>query len=427
MTASPAVPSIVPAERAAPVRPTQRVQTIDVLRGFALLGILLVNMELFTNSLYAMVNGMLPIHGPLDQAARWFVTFAAEGKFYSTFSFLFGLGMAIQYARAQERGVNFVPLWLRRMGALLIIGLIHAYLIWVGDILIAYAVFGVILLLFFRNRKPRTLLIWSLICLLIPLLINLGLWGMIELGRMTPEGAEMIDQVFVEQTQIMADQMVQADTVYATGSFGEITSQRVRDMNFMFTTWPFIAFNVLAMFLLGLYAGKRRIFFAIDEHLPLIKRVFVWGLIIGVLGNGLYVTMIQDVSRNIPSGQLMLALLGQTYGAPALALAYMSGLTLLFRTQTGQRLLTPLSYVGRMALTNYLLQSLICTLIFYSYGLGRYGSVGAAAGLGLAVVIYLLQIPWSVWWLGRFRFGPMEWLWRWITYGKRPAMTLAAE
>ncbi len=412
---------------AAPVRPTQRVQTIDVLRGFALLGILLVNMELFTNSVYAMVNGMLPTHGPLDQAARWFVIFAAEGKFYSTFSFLFGLGMAIQYARAQERGVNFVPLWLRRMGALLIIGIVHAYLIWVGDILIAYAIFGVILLLFFRNRKPRTLLIWSFICLLIPLLINLGLWGMIELGRMAPEGAEMIDQVFAEQTRIMADQMAQADTIYATGSFGEITGQRVRDMNFMFSTWPFIAFNVLAMFLLGLYAGKRRIFFAIDDHLPLIKRVFVWGLIIGVLGNGLYVTMIQDVSRSIPSGQLMLALVGQTYGAPALALAYMSGLTLFFRTEVGRRILSPLSYVGRMALTNYLLQSLICTLIFYSYGLGLYGTVGAAAGLGLALLIYLLQIPWSKWWLGRFRFGPMEWLWRWLTYGRRPAMQKRAE
>lgn len=420
-------PTIGKIEHAAPVRPKQRVQTIDVLRGFALLGILLVNMELFTNSVYAMVNGMLPVHGPLDEWARWFVGFAAEGKFYSTFSFLFGLGMAIQYARAQERGVNFVPLWLRRMGALLIIGTIHAYLIWVGDILMAYAIFGVILLLFFRNRKPRTLLIWMWICLFIPLLINLALWGMIELARMTPEGAQIIDQVFVEQTQAITAQMAQADTLYATGSFAQITGQRVRDMNFMYSTWPFIVFNVLAMFLLGFYAGKRRIFFAIDEHLPLIKRVFAWGLILGVLGNGLYVTMIHDVSRNMPSGQLILALVGQTFGAPALALAYMSGLTLLFRTQVGQRLLTPLSYVGRMALTNYLLQSIICTLIFYGYGLGRYGTVGAAAGLGLAVVIYLLQIPWSMWWLGRFRFGPMEWLWRWITYGKRPAMKLAAE
>ena len=410
---------------AAPVLPTQRVQTIDVLRGFALLGILLVNMELFTNSVYAMVNGMLPIDSRADQWARWFISFAAEGKFYSTFSFLFGLGMAIQYARAQEREVPFVPVWLRRMGILLVIGTLHAYLIWVGDILMLYAVLGVVLLIFFRNRKPRTLLIWTVIFLIIPLLINAGLWGLIELARMAPEGAEMIDAVFAEQELVVLAQMAQADVAYATGNFLEITAQRVRDMNFMYTTIPFLGFNVLAMFTLGLYAGKRRIFFAIEENLPLIRRVLAWGLIVGVLGNGLYVVMIEDMSRSQLSGQLVLAVLGQTIGAPALALAYMSGLTLFFRTGAGRRLLSPLSFVGRMALTNYLLQSIICTLIFYNYGLGLYGTVGAAAGLGLALVIYLLQIPWSMWWLGRYRFGPMEWLWRWLTYGKRPAMQKA--
>jgi len=248
---------------------------------------------------------------------------------------------------------------------------------------------------------------------------------LIELARMAPEGAEMIDAVFAEQELVVLAQMAQADVAYATGNFLEITAQRVRDMNFMYTTIPFLGFNVLAMFTLGLYAGKRRIFFAIEENLPLIRRVLAWGLIVGVLGNGLYVVMIEDMSRSQLSGQLVLAVLGQTIGAPALALAYMSGLTLFFRTGAGRRLLSPLSFVGRMALTNYLLQSIICTLIFYNYGLGLYGTVGAAAGLGLALVIYLLQIPWSMWWLGRYRFGPMEWLWRWLTYGKRPAMQKA--
>ncbi len=212
-----------------PIRPSQRFHIIDILRGFAIFGILLVNMEFFHNSFYAMVIGEYDISSTLDQVGRWIIAFFGEGKFYSTFSFLFGLGMALQLARADEKGQRFVPFYLRRMFVLLLIGLVHAYLFWVGDILILYSVLGTVLLLFFRNRKPKTLLIWTVIFLVVPILLNAALYGLTVLSGMTLEGEEMMAQVFEEQTWVMIEADSQADLVYATGTFAEVTQQRVEE------------------------------------------------------------------------------------------------------------------------------------------------------------------------------------------------------
>jgi uncharacterized protein len=190
----------------------------------------------------------------------------------------------------------------------------------------------------------------------------------------------------------------------------------------MFSVWPFMAFNVLAMMLLGLYAGKRRIFEDIPGNLPLVRKVWLWGLILGLIGNGIYVYLGQQSSRAMPSLTNLISLAGQTFGAPALALFYMTTLTLLAEGTAWRARLAPLANAGRMALTNYLLQSLICTLLFYGYGFGLYGKVGIAGGILLTAVIFAAQVALSSWWLGRFRFGPMEWLWRTLTYGKRQAM-----
>jgi uncharacterized protein len=407
-----------------PVQPGQRILTLDILRGFAIFGILLVNMQFFNHSALTYVMGLGKPTGTLDQLARWFIAFFAEGKFYSTFAFLFGLGMAIQYSRAQEKGVRFVPFYLRRLFVLFIIGLMHAYLFWVGDILILYSVLGVVLLLFFRNRQPRTLLIWTIIFLIVPLLLNGALFALTELAKMSPGGEEMMTEILAEQARRFQSVGAQADQVYATGTFAEITRQRVRDMNFMYMTWPFMAFNVLAMFVLGLYAGQRRIFDVTPDNRSLIRQVLIWGLIVGVIGNLLYVVAGESANRSIPSPQLLVSLAGQTFGAPALSLFYMAGLAFLAENPVWQRRLTPLVYVGRMAITNYLLQTVICTTLFYGYGFGFYGRIGLAAGILLTLVIYLLQIPFSVWWLNRFRFGPLEWLWRSLTYGQRQSMRI---
>jgi uncharacterized protein len=404
----------------APVRPGQRILTIDILRGFAILGILLVNMALFNQSVLNMAMRLTPPATPLDQVAEWFIKFFAEGKFYSIFSFLFGLGMAIQFSRAEERNARFGPFWIRRMLVLLVFGLIHAFLIWPGDILILYSVLGIALLLW-RKARPRTLLIWVVIFLVLPLLFNAALWGLTALGTASLGDAEMA-QLVDEQIANYGALGAQADRIYAAGSFPEVTAQRARDMVFMFSVWPFMAFNVLAMMLLGLFAGKRRIFEDIPGNLPLIRRVWLWGLIIGLIGNGLYVTFGQQANRAMPSLANILSTLGQTFGAPALALFYMATLTLLAERTVWRARLAPLANAGRMALTNYLLQSVICTILFYGYGFGFYGKIGIAGGIVLTAAICAAQVVFSTWWLGRFRFGPMEWLWRTLTYEKRQEM-----
>jgi len=412
------------AAKPGPIAPRQRIATIDILRGFALLGILLVNMQLFNSSFVAMIAGL---HAPatmLDQWARWLVVFLAEGKFYSIFACLFGLGLALQYQRAEALGTRFGPYWLRRMAVLLVIGLVHAYLIWTGDILILYSLLGALLLLW-RKAQPRTLLIWALILLLIPLLINAALWALVTLGAQSMGQAamsEILNQQMAEFRRLTAE----SDLIYATGDYAAITWLRANEMNIVYTTLPFMAPNVFAMMLLGLYAGKRRIFEDIPAHLPFIRKLWVWGLVIGVIGNFLYVYFGEQSARTTPSPELLLSLTGQTFGAPALAIFYMTSLVLLAQSDVWRRRLAPLSYVGRMALTNYLLQSIICTLIFYGYGLGMYGKMGAAGTVVLSLVIYAVQVVFSNWWLRRFQFGPMEWLWRTLTYGRRQPMAIAA-
>ena len=423
---SAAQPQPLPAAKRTPgpIIPQQRIANIDILRGFALLGILLVNMQLFTGSFVGMIAGLNQPATALDQWARWLVVFFAEGKFYSIFATLFGLGLALQYQRAETLGTRFGPLWLRRMAVLLLIGLVHAYLIWTGDILILYSLLGALLLLW-RKARPRTLLIWALLLLLIPLLINAALWGLVTLGAQSM-GQDAMSQALNQQMDDFRRLAAESDLIYATGSYATVTALRVNEMNIVYTTLPFMAPNVFAMMMLGLYAGKRRIFEDIPAHLPFIRRLWLWGLAIGVLGNFLYVYFGEQSARTTPSPQLMLSLVGQTFGAPALAIFYMTSLTLLAQSDAWRRRLAPLSAVGRMALTNYLLQSITCTLIFYGYGLGLYGQMGAAGTVVLALAIYTVQVFFSNWWLRRLQFGPMEWLWRTLTYGRRQAMMAVA-
>ena len=194
-------------------------------------------------------------------------------------------------------------------------------------------------------------------------------------------------------------------------------------MNLVFLVLPFMAFNVLAMMLLGLYAGKRRIFDPSGS--PALDSPGLAGEPGHWRGRQLPLRLFRrDRNPNSASPQYLLSLAGQTFGAPALALFYMTSLTLLAERVTWRPRLAPLCPVGRMALTNYLLQSIICTTIFYGYGLALYGRIGVAAGIVLAMTIYLLQVLFSRWWLHHFRYGPMEWLWRTLTYGHRQPIYL---
>lgn len=415
MTA-PGKPAIVPIQQA------ERVQIVDILRGFALFGILFVNMTLFSRPFQSMLMAADATAPWYDRAGEWLIHFLGESKFYSLFSLLFGLGLTLLMDRIEARRGKFVPLYMRRLLILFGIGLIHAFLIWVGDILILYAVIGFLLILF-RKARPRTLLTWAIVLMSLPLLFTAGATALVELGRSVPEGAAQIDQAFAEVEAGYVADIERAGRVYPSGTFAEITAQRAYDYTSMGTMSFFaLGFNVLAMFLFGVWFGKRQVFQNLETNRPFFRRLLTWGLLIGLPANALYATLIMPISRFQTSWNALLAMAALTIGAPLLSLAYVSTLALLAGTPAWGKRLSVLAPVGQMALTNYLTQSIVCTLIFYGYGLGLFGKLGMAAGIGLTIVVYLLQIPISHWWMRRFQYGPAEWLWRSLTYLKPQPM-----
>lgn len=414
-------PVTAPTAVLGPTREGERIEILDVLRGFALFGILLVNMIAFNHVMLAAAT--LPLHfdSQADRVAAWLIRWLAEGKFYSLFSLLFGLGFTLQMMRAEIKGRVFVPLYLRRSLALLAIGVLHGVLFWVGDILAIYAVLGVPLLLF-RHMRPRGLLIWAVALLLLPALFLAGAMLLLWLGRQDPATAAQIDVMFAESHAAVIAEVERASAVYATGSFAEITAQRAQELVQMWLTTIFILPNIFAMFLIGAYFGKRGILADLESHRDLLRRLCIWGLALGLPLNAVYATLIETLVRSQPSWPLVIATFAQTVGAPLLALGYLSGQALLWLRPGPQARLHRLAPLGRMALTNYLLQSLIATLIFYGYGLGLFGQVGIAVGVVITFAIYGVNYVVSHWWLRRYRFGPVEWLWRTLTYGKPQLM-----
>ncbi|MBA4150815.1 MAG: DUF418 domain-containing protein [Verrucomicrobia bacterium] len=422
------IPPIIASSQqsATPVSSQERNHVLDVLRGFALLGILLVNMALFSWPVYYLFSGVGVGSGPTDKIVDWVVRFFAEGKFYPLFSLLFGIGMVMQMQRAEERGVSFPRLHIRRMLALLGFGVVHAFFIWEGDILMLYALLGLVLVAF-RKCKPKTLAIWIALCLPVPIVIYGGLWVLMTLLSFAPGEEGRVNMEIAKWLASQHELGAQNIEVFANGTLGEVMLQRIKNALYIYSMSFIYAPVVFAMFLAGLYAGRRGILKNPGEHLPLFRRILVFGLCVGVPGN---VLLVAAHHFTIVGGEMSWSWsvafsVALAVGCPALMLVYVSAIVLLFQRESCRGKLMLLAPVGRMALSNYLLQSIVCTTLFYSYGLGFYGSVGRAAGVVLAVVIFLLQIPLSRWWLSRFQFGPAEWLWRSVTYRRRQPMRRA--
>ena len=388
----------------APVQPKERIEVVDILRGFSVLGILLMNMLSFSGYHYRT-----PYHemNLINRAALLLIRFVAQAKFYTLFSFLFGWGMSIQMERAARRGTRFLPHYVRRLLILLLIGLTHAILIWDGDILVTYAVLGFPLLLF-RKCSDRTLLVAVVICILIPVLLS------------TPGPAASFREAYAQATEHFRQEMMAGHyaNVHTEGSYLEVTVHRLKATRSGYTGVIYWGTHIFGMFLLGLYVGRRKILHNISEHLPLFRQVMWWGLGVGIVFNLVFVAATASPDLVPPAYHELATRGARTIGGPALCLFYISAILLLIQKQKWHKRLSPLASVGRMALSNYLLQSVVCTLIFYGYGLGLYGRLGTAITLVLTFIIYRAQISLSNWWLYRNRFGPVEWLWRSLTYGK---------
>lgn len=405
----------------APIPLPERIEILDVLRGLAVCGILIGNMQWFSG--YGLMPQAVARQSPFaDQVTHFLVHFFVEGKFYSIFSFLFGFGFALQIARAEERGDLKASLFKRRLVWLLVIGLLHAYLLWSGDILSIYALMGFLLILF-RRKTNRALLKWAFVLLAIPILTYILLY-ILFVAFVPPGAVAKLDAAQIEfwnetVRRVPQSSYLQIITGYNLNMIVGRYASLILEMRLP---------KILAMFLLGFYAYRREFFQNLSSHQPFIRRVLVYGLILGLAGNLTFAALAGAEAVMPPSPAGIAGVISYAFGVPALALFFIALITTLWqRVHSWRRLLSLLAPVGRMALTNYLLQTLICVFIFYGYGFRQFGRFGATKATLIALGIFLFQILMSTLWLKYFSYGPMEWIWRQLTYRRRIGLWLKRE
>ena len=405
-----------------PVASTERIFTIDVLRGIALLGVLVANVWLwFSGTIFLFPGLRSELHRfTIDALTFYFIGIFISGKALSTFSFLFGLGFAVQMMRAEARGARIAPVYSRRLAVLLMLGAIHGVLLWYGDILFTYAVLGFALLVF-RRRKDRTLLVWAIILVLVlPLVL-----GTIPL--ILHVTGKMPDKPPAERVAEMTKENRANLELLASDSYPQIVRGNLTMLRNMYVSPKALGlFMFLGLFLLGLYAGRRRILENPAGHRRLLRRIVVWGFPVGLASTlaGVALRVAFDIETAIAMPWFPLAMMASTaFGTIPFALAYIAAAALLIQQPAWHARLKRFGPVGRMALSNYLSQTVICMAIFYGGDL--LGTYRPALYLLVSLAIFAVQVWWSAWWLARYRFGPMEWVWRSLTYGHRQPMRIA--
>jgi len=401
-----------------PTAASDRIVALDALRGFALLGILVINIWLFGMPTIASFNPTL--YGDFTGAnyVTWLVSHVFfEQKFVTLFTFLFGAGMVLFLESKERKNQPGRRLHLSRTFWLLVIGLAHAYLLWYGDILVFYALCGFLVVWVWRWRPTRQLIL-GVVMFAIPSLIYLlaGI-GYLSLGA---DGRAEFEEELL--TAFGADYSPEREIEIYQGPWVDQVAHRApllvdaHTVGFLFEAfWMLGGMMIIGMALYkwGVISNQRSTRFY--------KRVFV-----GVGGVGLALVLVGVWLRELLAWEtvpvLTLAFQFNYWGALLLATGYLAGIMLLCRWFTDGLVVRALSAVGRTAFTNYLLQTVIATAIFYGYGFGLFGEVSRVGLLGVVVLIWIIQIPLSMWWLNRFQFGPVEWLWRTLTYRKRQPM-----
>ena len=312
--------------------------------------------------------------------------------------------------RTLKKGLDLVPLYRRRLLALLVFGLLHLVLLWTGDILFTYALTGFIVLRF-RNKSIEAIGKWIAGLFILSVILH-ALFGLITGFSELMAG----DKYFL----IMAEMIESSIVVYAEGSFFQLAAFRaVNELPYILISLIVAIPAVLAFFLCGLYAGKKGIFNDLPGHAQLLKKIRNLGLSTGALLLFLYILF--ETGLWPVNALYRPALLSVSNYAASIFIfpAYTATILLAQQAEFCKKFLAPVAAAGRMALTNYLTQTIICILIFNGYGIGLYNKISVTQGVLIALTIYLVQVAWSNLWLSKFRYGPMEWLWRLLTYKKR--------
>ncbi|MCX4967438.1 DUF418 domain-containing protein [Streptomyces sp. NBC_00654] len=378
-----------------------RLAQVDALRGFALFGILMVNITYMASAYHGTGLEDPGLGGPPSEVVRGLVAVFFEAKFFLLFSFLFGYSFTLQIDSAERRGARFAPRFLRRLTGLFVIGVVHAVVLFPGDILTLYAVLGLILFAL-RRVRPRTA-VRIAIALLAVAAIGFGLLAL-AVGQAGGDGG----------TSPSAASAAAQATEALRGGPGSVIGAHLEQLPDVVLLLAFFqAPSALAAFLLGLAAGRRRALADPDRHLKLLRRLQWAGFTVGLLGGIVYA----DASRNHPGTAYQLFALGlDIVTAPLLAAAYAATVLRLAHGRYGRAVVTTLAPAGRMSLTNYLGQSLVCALIFTGFGAALVGRVAPIGVAGIALVLFAAQTVASRWWLRHHAYGPLEWLLRaWTT------------
>lgn len=398
-------------ERVSPIQPKERFMILDVLRGIALLGICLANFPEF--SLYTFQKSEVVASMPtveIDRMVRYLQYLFIDGKFYTLFSLLFGIGFSIILSNAQRKEVNGFRIFYRRMWILALFGAVHLMFIWSGDILLLYALLGMLLPLF-RKLSDKKLLWLSAGFIVFPVVVDaLATLGGVNLS----EPAVRLQQYYCGLYGITDDNF--GIWLRDADSYGDVFRFLVQGA--FVCVQEFIdghrALKVMGLFLLGYYIGRNRLYANLTERKKWLVKVCKISFLIGFPLSLLYAW---SGANNHPAGLVWHSFLYAVSVVP-MGLAYMTGICLLFLRKEEWRLWKLLAAPGRMALTNYIGQSTIGILLFYGIGLGLGASVGLTGTELIAAGVFLFQIVFCKIWLHYFQFGPLEWIWRMLTYGR---------
>ena len=394
-----------------PTGEQERLPLLDVLRGASILGILLNNMGAFSGPSREL--GFVAASGTaMDVVTTAIVLFFINGKSYLLFAFLFGLGFEMQLTRTTARGASILPSYSRRVLLLFLIGVAHAVFLWEGDILAMYATLGCGLLLI-RTWPPRALLAAALVLFSLSPVTE---WISYErsFGNSATGSAQ---EAAAEPPSTPAER---AQAIYGHGGYIDVVAYRLEKLpDYAAHLWLNQALSGFAVFVFGLYVGRRRLLESIATRADLWRARMPWILAAALVANSVYTVSFMQ-------GHVRSEILFLTLGGPMLCFVYVIGLGLSIGEPRWRARLTSLAAVGRLSLTNYVMQSAICTTLFYGYGFGMYGRLSTTATFLIGLAIFAIQMFVSSCWLKYFRLGPLEWLSRSFIYCRWQALLRTA-
>ncbi|WP_019414453.1 DUF418 domain-containing protein [Paenisporosarcina sp. TG20] len=380
-------------------RPTQlheRVVAIDMMRGFSLLGIFIVNMLAFhTPYYYINPYTWYTDLGDID-TFNW-IDITLQGSVYPLFAMLFGYGLTLQFLKSQQRGNSFIRLGLRRLCVLLIIGILHAFLVWSGDILITYALSGFIVLFLLRLSRMYLLSIALTLYIIPNLLLGLLMYFL-----------STTNEIFYTAIQKVESSII----AFSSGSWTNIFIQRAADWsyaNIESGNLFLIGITIFPYMLLGAAAAKWNLIERTSQ-----KKAFWIVLTVVTLAIGYSIKTLPVLMEP----NFFYIYVQDIFGGPLVAIGYAGVITLMCQLRIFRTIFNPIAKTGRMSITTYLTQSVIATTVFYSYGLGYYGKVDLLTGTIMALGIFIIQMIFAELWFTKFKQGPIEIIWKRATYGK---------